>query len=136
MSIETVSDSARYQLDLMLRGFQLSRMLRVVADLGVADRIATDGTVSVADLADACKVDRVPLLRILRALAAFGVFHVSFDGLISHSPSSRLLRTDTPHSLHHAARFWTVPGSWNAWGVLDTALRGDIPHESAWGMSR
>jgi hypothetical protein len=136
MSIGTVSDDHRLQLDLMLRGFQLSRMLRVVADLGIADRIAPDGTGSVAEMADACTVRRLPLLRILRALAAFGVFHVSPDGLVSHSPSSLLLRTDTPYSLHHAARFWTVPGSWNAWGMLDAALHGENPHQAAWGMSR
>jgi hypothetical protein len=136
VSIEIVSDRNRLPLDLILRGFQLSRMLRVVADLGVADKIATDGAVSITDLADVCKVYRMPLLRILRALAAFGVFQVSPDGIISHSPSSQLLRTDTPHSFHHAARFWTTPGSWSAWGMLDTALRGENPHQSAWGMSR
>ena len=38
MSGPTVSDQDRVDLDLLLRGFQVSRMLRLVADLGVADR--------------------------------------------------------------------------------------------------
>jgi hypothetical protein len=29
----------RLQLDLLLHGFQVSRMLRLVADLGIADKI-------------------------------------------------------------------------------------------------
>jgi hypothetical protein len=136
MSAANASANDRAELDLLLRGFQVSRMLRAVADLGLADRLAIDGAVAVADLAATCKVERVPLLRILRALAAFGVFQVSSDGLVSHSPRSRLLRADTPNSLHHAARFWTVPGAWSAWGKLDEALGGGNPHESAWGMGR
>ena len=136
MSGTTVLDKERLELDLLLRGFQVSRMLRLVADLGVADRIAPDGTVTVTDLAGACNVHPTPLLRILRALAAFNVFHVSPDGRVSHSPRSRLLRTDTPDSFHHAAVFWTAPGSWNTWVRLDAALAGENPHRVAWDMSR
>jgi len=132
----SVPDKERIELDLLLRGFQVSRMLRVVADLGVADRIPTDGAVAVTDLAAACSVQPRPLLRILRALAAFGVFQIASGGLVSHSPRSRLLQTDMPNSPHHAARFWTAPGSWSAWGMLDVALTGGNPHQAAWNMSR
>ena len=72
----------RSDLDLLLRGFQVSRMLRLVADLGIADRIAPGGQVAIVDLAAQCNVLRAPLLRILRALAAFGVFSISSEGLI------------------------------------------------------
>jgi O-methyltransferase len=136
MSDPTAPDPDRLALDLMLRGFQVSRMLRVVADLGVADRIPADGAVAVADLAAAGSVQPTPLLRILRALAAVGVFRVSAEGLVAHSPRSRLLRTDAPLSLHHAARFWTLPGSWRAWEKLDAALTGGSPHQAAWGLGR
>ena len=73
---------------------------------------------------------------MLRALAAFQIFQVTADGNITHTPRSRLLRTDTPNSLHHAARFWTAPGSWKAWGMLDVAMTGGIPHEAAWNTDR
>ncbi len=136
MSETVSSEQDREELDLLLRGFQVSRMLRLVADLGVADKIAPDGAVSITDLATACSVLPGPLVRVLRALAAFRIFQVSPDESVAHTPRSRLLRTDTPNSLHHAARFWTGPGSWNAWGMLDVAMTGGIPHEAAWNMSR
>jgi hypothetical protein len=123
-------------LDLLLRGFQVSRMLRLVADLGVADRITPDGGVTVGDLARDCGVQPQPLMRVLQALAAFGVFAVAADDSVTHTTRSRLLRTDRANSLHHAARFWTAPGSWRAWERLDVALTGGVPHEAAWGMGR
>lgn len=130
------NETDRTALDLLLRGFQVSRMLRLVADLAIADRIAPDGVVAIGDLAAQCNVLRAPLLRILRALAAFDVFSISAEGLIGHTPRSRLLRSDAPGSLHHAARFWTGPGAWRAWGELDATLGGDVPHHAAWGMGR
>ena len=130
------ADHERTALDLLLKGFQVSRMLRVVADLGVADRIAPDGRVALDDLAAACGVHSQPLLRVLQALASFGVFSVTAEGSVAHTPRSRLLRTDAPNSLHHAARFWTAPGSWRAWEELDAAMTGGVPHEAAWGQGR
>jgi len=126
----------RAALDRLIRGFQISRMIRLVADLTLADRIAPEESRRVADLAAECKVTATPLLRILRALASFGIFRVTASGEISHSPLSLLLRTDTPRSLHHGARFWTGPGSWQAWGELDVALADGIPHQAAWNMGR
>jgi hypothetical protein len=107
------------ELDLLLRGFQISRMLRLVADLGIADKIDTERTLPLKDLAAACSVLPERLIRVLRALAAFHIFKISAEGMVSHSPRSLLLRTDTPNSMHHAARFWTGPGSWKAWGMLE-----------------
>jgi hypothetical protein len=126
----------RKALDLLIRGFQISRMLRLVADLGLADKVPAAEKAPVSDLAQACSVHAAPLLRILRALAAFGVFTVSADGSIGHTERSLLLRTDAPNSLHYSARFWTGPGSWRAWDKLDVALHGESPHEAAWQTSR
>ena len=136
MSEAISSEQDREDLDLLLRGFQVSRMLRLVADLGIADKIAPDGAVLVKDLATACSVLPEPLVRVLRALAAFHIFQVTADERVAHTPRSRLLRTDTSNSLHHAARFWTGPGSWKAWGMVDVAMTGGTPHEAAWHMSR
>src|SRR4051812_9902718 len=126
----------RTELELLLRGFMVSRMLRLVADLGFADRIVLDGEVSARDLAAACGVLERPLLRILRSLASLGIFRLSPDGMAGHSAKSALLRTDAPDSAHYAARFWAGPGSWAAWGKLDAALTDGIPHEVAWGQGR
>ena len=111
-------------------------MLRLVADLGVADRITPEARVTIGALAVDCGVQTQPLIRVLRALAAFGVFTVTPDGEIGHTPRSRLLRTDTPNSMHYSARFWAAPGSWSAWGMLDAAMTGRVPHEAAWNMGR
>lgn len=136
MSTPAPTEHDRMELDLLLRGFQVSRMLRLVADLRIADKIAPDDAISVSDLAKSCIVLPDPLIRVLRALAAFGVFNVSGDGTISHTVRSLLLRTDTPNSMHYSAQFWTGPGSWKAWSMLDVAMTGAIPYEAAWKMSR
>jgi hypothetical protein len=130
------TDPERAALDLLLHGFKVSRMLRLVADLGVADRIAPDGRVALNELAAACGVHPQPLMRVLRALASFGVFGVAADGGIAHTPRSRLLRTDAPNSLHHTARLLTARGSWRAWEELDAAMTEGVPHEVAWGQGR
>ncbi|WP_459252705.1 methyltransferase family protein [Paraburkholderia sp. RL17-347-BIC-D] len=83
---ETEDD--REALHLLIRGFQVSRMLRLVADLGLADKIPRTGSRNISELATACAVLASPLLRVLRALAAFGVFRISTDGRVSHSPRS------------------------------------------------
>ncbi len=129
-------DRDREDFDLLLRGFQVSRMLRLVADLGIADKIARHSAVSVKDLAEACSVLPEQLIRVLRALAAFRIFKVTIDGGVAHTERSLLLRTDTPNSMHYSARFWTGPGSWKAWGELDVAMTGGTPHEAAWNMGR
>ncbi len=130
------TDEDRAALDLLIRGFQVSRMLRLVADLGVADLIAPDDHVAIDVLATECGAQSQPLLRVLRALAAFGVFSVTVDSRIGHTPRSRLLRADTRNSMGHSARFWAAPGSWAAWGALDAAMTGGVPHIAAWNMGR
>lgn len=126
----------RAALDRLIRGFQISRMIRLAADLTLADRIAPEERRRAADLAVECNVNATALLRILRALASFGIFRLTASGEISHSPLSLFLRTDRPGSLHYGARFWTAPGSWRAWGELDVALADGIPHQTAWNIDR
>ena len=132
----TNANADRGELDLLLRGFQVSRILRFVADFGIADRVPHDRSITVSELAAACAVSSAPLLRVLRVLAAFEVFRIEKDEFVSHTARSRLLKTDSPNSMHYAARFWTGRGSWAAWGELDAALTGGIPHEAAWNTSR
>jgi hypothetical protein len=129
-------DMDRETVDLLIRGFQVSRMLRLVADLGIADQVPSEGSVAVHDLATSCGVLAKPLRRILRALAAFQIFAIGANDAVAHTPRSRLLRTDTPNSMHHAARFWAGRGSWGAWGMLDVAMTDGVPHEAAWNMGR
>ena len=136
MADTLAAESDASALDRLIRGFQVSRMIRLVADLRLADRISPEGQIDHRDLATVCSVLPGPLLRILRALAAHGIFRVTAEGDVSHSPRSLLLRADAPRSFYYSARFWTAPGSWNAWGALDAALTGGAPHHVAWGTSR
>jgi hypothetical protein len=131
-----ISGQDREDLDLLIRGFQVSRMLRLVADLGIPDDIEPADAVPVARLAAAHAIETGCLIRVLRALASFRVFVVTEDGTVSHTARSLLLRKDTPNSMYDSARFWTGPGSWKAWGMLDEAMTGGNPYEAAWGMSR
>lgn len=94
----------RLALDLLIRGFQVSRTIRLVADLGIADAIAADAVMSSAELASAHGVLAEPLRRAIRMLAAFGIFRIDADGRVAHTPRSLLLRTDAPGSLHHAGQ--------------------------------
>jgi hypothetical protein len=126
----------RMSLDLLIRAFQISQMIRVVTDLGIPDKITVDGRCDVHELAAACSVLSAPLLRVLRALAAFGIFCITADGAVVHSAQSLRLRTDAPNSLHYAARFFAAQGCWKAWGALEAALRGEIPQHVAWNTSR
>jgi hypothetical protein len=130
------SDDDYQALDLLIRGYQISRAIRLVADLRIADDVTPEAAVSVTDLASASGVEAPQLLRVVRALAAFGIFRIDSDGMVTHTSRSLLLRSYVPNSLHHAARFWTAPGTWRAWDSVDTALHGKVPYEVAWGTSR
>jgi O-methyltransferase domain len=129
-------DDDRAALDLLIRGFQVSRTIRLAADLGLADKISPETGSNIAELAASSGVLPGQLKRVVRALSAFGIFTIDAGGKVAHTPRSLLLRTDAAGSLHHAARFWTAPGSWRAWEALDAALTGDVPHEIVWGTSR
>jgi hypothetical protein len=132
--MDTMDD--RQSLVLLMRGFQVSRVIRLAADLKIADRIPLNGSRQIDELAADCSVLSQPLMRCLRALASFGIFCVGADGAVTHSPRSALLRSDADGSLYDAARFYTATGAWRAWEALDEALHGRVPHEVAWGTSR
>ena len=135
MSAEPTLDD-RKQLDFLLRAFQISRICRAVADLRVADKVPIEGQLSIRELARQCNVHEEPLRRMLQLLASVKIFAVSARGDVTHTPRSRLLRTDRDNSMHYAARFWTAQNSWRAWEHVDEALHGGVPHEAAWQLSR
>jgi hypothetical protein len=127
----------RGQLEQLIRGFQISQLLWVAAELDLASRIPTDAELPAALIASDCGVIPGQLLRLCRALAAFGIFRVTDGHILGHTRLSLLLREDAEQSLLLPARFWAAPGNWAAWGMLSTALKSSqSPHEAAWGMSR
>jgi O-methyltransferase len=103
----------------------LPRCLHIVADLGVAD--ALDETEhSAAELAASVGAHPDALGRALRLLAAHGVFE-AYGDTFRHSPASRLLRSDHPHSLRAFARMIGLPINWAIYGALDHTLRTGLP---------
>src|SRR6185295_18611934 len=95
----------------LVRAFQISKMLNVAASLGLADRIGEAPRHSHV-LAKECAAHPEMLLRLCRALAAFGIFSVDDSGNIAHTARSRLLRRDSRPTLRDAALYWTMPSNW------------------------
>ena len=127
-------DDALAEMRVLVRAFQISKMLNVAASLGLADRIG-DRPRHVHILAQECNAHTEMLLRLARALAAFGIFSVDDSGNIAHTERSRLLRQDSRPTLHHAALYWTMPSNWSAWAALeDTVRTGKPAFETVFGV--
>jgi O-methyltransferase len=119
----------------LIRSFQLAKMLQVAANLDLADRIG-ESPRPIAELARECGADSAMLLRMCRALAAFGIFAVNAKGHIAHNARSAQLRRDAKPTLHYAARYWTMPSNWTAWSKLEDTIRtGQPAFELAYGMA-
>jgi len=122
------------EMALLIRSYQLSKMLEVAVAIGMADSIDTAPRPS-SELAGECRADEAILLRLCRALAAFGIFAVDAAGNISHTPKSRWLRSDASPTLHYAVRYWCMPSTWAVWGNFEHAVRtGTSPFEAVYGM--
>jgi RimJ/RimL family protein N-acetyltransferase len=132
----TAPAADRLAMNLLIRGFEVSRLLGVAAGIGLADALPLSVGRDIAELAGACHVQAIPLTRLVRALAAFDVFRLAPDGRVSHTPLSLLLRADDAASLRPAVLALTGRGSWRAWGELEAALQGEVPHLRAWGAGR
>ena len=82
------------------RGALTTRALALVADLGVADRLA-DGPCSVEELAHTVGAHEDTLHRILRALASDGVFAEVEPGVFRNTEASELLRVPSLRAFAH-----------------------------------
>ena len=99
------------EVALRLRGFQVSQMLHVAAELQLADRVG-DASRTVAELAAESGANPNMLLRLCRALAAFGIFSVDDASRVTQTPQTSCLRSDATPTLHYAARYWGQPSNW------------------------
>jgi hypothetical protein len=103
----------------------LARCLHVVADFGVADALG-DGALPPEELARRVGLDSAALARMLRLLAAHGVFALGPAGY-SHTPASRLLRSDDPRSLRALVRMRGLPVIMRGFTELEHAARTGRP---------
>jgi hypothetical protein len=102
-----------------------SRRQHTVAHQGVADAL-DDTPRTPAALAQETGADPAALERVLRLLAAHGVFALR-DGRVSHTPASRLLRSDHPRSLRPFARMMGLPIDQTAYCTFERSLRTGRP---------
>ena len=115
-------------LDVILQtsaGYCVARALHVVADLGVADHLAGNGS-SVDELARKTGADADALGRILRLLSAHGIFSADGD-TVSHNAVSDTLRTDHPQSARDLARMFGLPFVWKTFEHFDHTVKTGRP---------
>ncbi|MFZ1988152.1 MAG: methyltransferase [Alphaproteobacteria bacterium] len=103
----------------------VSRVLHVVAELGVADALG-DAPMTAAELAAKTGANADAMFRALRLLASHGVFEMSGDRF-THSEASRLLRQDHPRSLRPWVRMMGSPLNWNTYGLFEHTMRTGKP---------
>src|SRR5262245_41972505 len=122
------------QMIQMTSGHVIAQALYVVAELGIADLLATRPRTS-AELARTAGAHAPSLCRVLRALASLGVFVEQDDQTFGLTPLGETLRSDVPGS----ARAWALVNcgvSWRAYGELPYSVRTGQPgFDRAYGMS-
>jgi O-methyltransferase domain/Dimerisation domain len=122
------------QMIQLTSGHVIAQALYVVAELGIADLLATGPRTSM-DLAQAAGAHAPSLYRVLRTLASLGVFVEQDDQTFRLTALGDTLRSDVPGS----ARAWALVNcgiSWRAYGELLYSVRTGQPgFEHAYGMS-
>jgi hypothetical protein len=110
-------------------GYYVSRALHAIAELGVADALG-DTPQSAASLAAVTAAEANALERVLRLLALYGIFDYN-NGVVAHTPASRMLRQDHPQSMRSLVRMFGLPGFWAAVGELGSTIRTGEPSANA-----
>ncbi|MEU2433013.1 methyltransferase [Streptomyces sp. NPDC007861] len=103
-------------------GAACAAAVRAAARLGVADALG-DSPATAEELAASVRTDPRALRRLLRALSCYEIFEETADGRFAHTEMSRMLRENDPHSLKYISLWCTEPWTWDAWPLLDEAVR-------------
>jgi len=119
----------------LLSGYWYSQALYVLAELGIADRLA-DGPRTAETLAQDTQCDVEALHRFLRAVAGAGLLDEVAPRTFGSTPLSDTLRSDRPDSLRPVALLGGHPLHWHAWGQLLHSVRtGEPGFDTAHGRS-
>ncbi|MGH2374802.1 MAG: methyltransferase [bacterium] len=106
----------------LMAGFQVSRVLHVAAELGIADLLA-DGPRSSDELAGSTGTHAPALHRVLRALVSLGVFAEDERGRFTLTPLGATLRTGVPGSVRALALLILGGEHYQAWSDLMYSVR-------------
>ncbi|HEY9402563.1 MAG TPA: methyltransferase [Pyrinomonadaceae bacterium] len=109
-------------LSQMLAAPLVTQALRVVAELGVADLLASGGR-SVGELAAETGTHAPSLYRFMRALAGCGVFAETEGRVFELTPMAELLRTGVEGSMRDLAIFMGADWHWQVWGDAPYSAR-------------
>jgi hypothetical protein len=123
------------QLLLMERmnGLVEAKILSLIADLGIADLLAS-GPRTASDLAGDAGADADALERALAYLVADGFFARRRDGRYANNSASDVLRSDHPQSLRQWARFFASDWHWEMWNHARRSIEtGGSAAEEAFG---
>lgn len=123
-----------------------TRLAGLVFGAFAAHTVATAARLRVADLFDddrtsgqiaaAAGTNSVATTRLLRALAALGLLDEPKADVFQLTDTGRLLRRDTPGSLHAFVELFSGPTVSAAWTKLDTAIvSGEKTFDSIFGVS-
>ncbi len=121
-----MSDDPQQQVIRVIQGYIGSAALYTATRLGVADHLA-GGARDVAELARLCGVQEDGLYRVLRLLASLGIFAEQPSRRFALTSAARLLRKDTPGSLHGIAAFLPDPMHFRVYANLAPSLSGHVP---------
>jgi hypothetical protein len=106
--------------------YAVPRCLHVIAEMGIADALGDDPRTA-ADLAVSTGANAEAVARALRLVSAYGIFELrnDVDGHkgFTHTPASRLLRTDHPHSMRSFVRMIGNHLNWKTFELLDHSIR-------------
>lgn len=128
------SPSPEQQLVQMTMGTFVSRMLTLVANLGIADYMHEP--IVIDKLAAATGMNTAALYRVMRALSSVGIFAESAGRMFALTPMGQALRTDHPRSLRSLCQMVNEPWTWAPWGVLDYSVKTAQPAlDYVFGMS-
>ena len=122
------------ELDQLISGFRISQAIYVVAELGIADLLASGPQGSDA-LARAAGADEDALYRVLRFLTGVGLFAEVAPRRFALTGLGAGLRRDVPGSIRPKAVNILDEPHWQAWGQLRHSVQtGEVGFQKAYGM--
>ncbi len=134
MTVQTTAQPALLLRQIVL-GMHASRTLYAVAQLGIADVLAT-GPMTSGELAAKTSTDARSIRRVMRALAALGIFDEVEPDRFALNPTSDLLRSGIPSSMRAGVMFLGGDLHWRLWsGLLDTIRTGEPAPERVLGKN-
>jgi SAM-dependent methyltransferase len=110
----------------MIWGIHISRAVYVVAELGIADRLAA-GPMNSADLAEEVGAHEPSLYRVLRLLASLGVLAEAGHRSFGLTVLGDRLRTDAPASMRSWAMLAEAAGGVRAFEPIAATVRTGAP---------